>query len=425
VWDLNADNIIWSDNLCRIHGLKPQEFDNRFDTVMSFTHLDDLTMVQKKIQILLDEKKPLDFEYRIITRDGVEKNLLGYQQLIFDNEGNVVQMVGILQDITKRKQTEVEFKRVFNLSPDLIGVGKLNGYFTKVNSSFKQMLGYKDEEFLAKPFIEFVHDEDVEITLAALDEAINGKRNLLIENRYRCKDGSYKWIEWHVFVLVEDSIFYTTGRNVTERNQREKEYVQQERLAAVGQLAAGIAHDFNNVLTGIVLHSELLKMSSNLSEKDMEGIDIIKHQGMHAAKLIRQILDFSRHSVRDPQLLDLKLLLNEKLEFLERTTFEDIQIQLSFALGDYMVNADSTQLQQVITNLAVNAQSALPQGGTLYLSLSHLTLSADEMPPTPTMEPGKGIKFPIAVTGPGMHQMCCPISLNPFSLQKVQMMELV
>ncbi len=126
-------------------------------------------------------------------------------------------------EIIERKNAEEELERIFNLSPDLVGTGNLAGYFTKINSSFQQILGYEDEEFLAKPFIAFVHEEDVARTLAALGEAAGGNREIYIQNRYTCKDCSYEWIEWKVLALVEEDIFYAVGRNITGRRQAEEQ----------------------------------------------------------------------------------------------------------------------------------------------------------------------------------------------------------
>ncbi len=119
-------------------------------------------------------------------------------------------------------QSEV-LKRIFYLSPDLIGMGSMDGYFTKINSSFKKILGYNDKEFLSKPFIEFVHEDDTEKTIAALGEAANGKSEIFIQNRYKCKDGSYIWIEWKVLILLDENVWYTIGRDITERKKYEEE----------------------------------------------------------------------------------------------------------------------------------------------------------------------------------------------------------
>jgi len=122
----------------------------------------------------------------------------------------------------ERDLTEKEVERIFNFSIDMIGSGNLKGYFTKINSSFGKLLGYSEKEILERPFIKFVHEDDVEKTKQALADAARGKKEIYIENRYKCKDGSYKWIEWKVLSIVKENKFIAVGRDVTERKRRDE-----------------------------------------------------------------------------------------------------------------------------------------------------------------------------------------------------------
>ncbi|MCP4726586.1 MAG: PAS domain S-box protein [bacterium] len=109
-WELKTNIVTWSDNLCLIHGMKPEEFDGTFETATSLIHPDDLEKVQAKIKQLHNEKLPVEFEYRIITKDRVIKFVQGAQKLIFDDKGNVIKMIGNLQDITERRQLEEQLQ---------------------------------------------------------------------------------------------------------------------------------------------------------------------------------------------------------------------------------------------------------------------------------------------------------------------------
>ena len=126
------------------------------------------------------------------------------------------------------EQKFIELERVFDFSMDMIGVGNLAGYFTRINSSFGSILGYHDEEFLSVPFLTFVHHEDFADTKKALTAAANGEREILIENRYKCKDGAYKWIDWKVVAIAQEDRFYAVGRDITKR-KRAEEYLRTEK----------------------------------------------------------------------------------------------------------------------------------------------------------------------------------------------------
>lgn len=129
----------------------------------------------------------------------------------------------------ENKRLADELELIFNGSPDLIGSGNLDGYFTKINSSFEKILGYSSQEFLEKPFLSFVHEDDVEITKTAIKDAIEGEKELVVENRYRCKDGAYKWIEWRVFSILQDYKFIAVGRHITERKHMEEALRENEK----------------------------------------------------------------------------------------------------------------------------------------------------------------------------------------------------
>ena len=202
-----------------------------------------------------------------------------------------------------------------------------------------------------------------------------------------------------------------------ERAVREK-VEEQDRLAAMGQLAAGIAHDFNNILTSIIGYSQLLSMRPDTPGPAKGHLQQIVSQGSRAAQLVRQILDFSRKTAVERQPLDLVLLLKEAVKLLERTIPESIQIVAEWSDNEYVVEANLTQLQQVITNLAVNAKDAMPNGGELRIKLSSLHLDPEERPPLPEMEPGDWAVWTVSDTGAGMPAEVLKHIYEPFFTTK-------
>jgi GAF domain-containing protein/nitrogen-specific signal transduction histidine kinase len=172
-------------------------------------------------------------------------------------------------------------------------------------------------------------------------------------------------------------------REISREREIQQRIQAQERLAAVGQLAAGIAHDFNNILTGIIGFAELALFYPKLVQGPEEALERIVQQGHRAIHLIRQILDFSRQSPTEKYPLDLVPLIRENIKLLERIIPEHIRISFEIE-PDYKfckIDANPTQIQQILTNLAVNARDAMTSGGNLAFHLASLILPAGAPPP--------------------------------------------
>lgn len=207
-------------------------------------------------------------------------------------------------------------------------------------------------------------------------------------------------------------------KDVTRERQIRQQLQHQERLAAVGQLAAGIAHDFNNIIATIILYAQMAGRSEELSERTREWMVVIIQQAWHATRLIEQILDFSRRSVLERQPLDLLPLLKEQVKLLKRTLPEHIQIELDCGQDEYTVYADPTRMQQMVMNLAVNARDAMPEGGTLRIGLERIVVEAGRSPLFPEMEAGEWIRLTVSDTGMGIAPDVLPHIFEPFFTTK-------
>lgn len=199
--------------------------------------------------------------------------------------------------------------------------------------------------------------------------------------------------------------------DVTHARQVQNEMSRQERLAAVGQLAAGIAHDFNNILAVIVLYAQMGLQDKSLPTRLRSYIATISDQAHHAASLVQQILDFGRRAMLDPQPVNLVAFVTEQAALLARTLPDDIRVEIQAGASDadasdtpasIYVSADVTRLQQLVTNLAINARDAMPEGGTLTMSVMRLTISEGDAAPLVEMAPGRWAKLEMRDTGSGM-----------------------
>jgi signal transduction histidine kinase/CheY-like chemotaxis protein len=218
------------------------------------------------------------------------------------------------------------------------------------------------------------------------------------------RSGSQRW------VLVVDDV--TEAREVQQRAQT------QDRLAAIGQLAAGIAHDFNNLLAVIVLHAEMGLLQGELSPRLREYLNTILSQAVRAGDLVQQVLDFSRRAVLERRPLRLGPFVAEQARLLARTLPESIAVRFDDEDVDYTVSADQTRLQQVIVNLALNARDAMAEGGELRFALQLVAVADPDEAPLPELRPGSWVRLSVADTGSGIPAHVLPHIFEPFYTTK-------
>ena len=181
-------------------------------------------------QYRADEKRIIETGIPIIDKEQVITAPGGGQRVVsvtkvpfYDTQGTPVGIVGISHDITLRKQAEVERDRFFTMSADMICVAGFDGYFKRVNPAFEAVLGYANQELLSKPWIEFVHPDDLQSTLDEGKKLALGAVTLYFENRYICKDGTYRWLSWTAVPAMAEQRIYAVARDTTERRRVEEQ----------------------------------------------------------------------------------------------------------------------------------------------------------------------------------------------------------
>jgi signal transduction histidine kinase len=214
----------------------------------------------------------------------------------------------------------------------------------------------------------------------------------------------------------------TLEARVTARTEELKvmqdQFVQVQKMEAVGQLAAGVAHDFNNLLTSIIIGTEL--SLSALAEQDPIRVDL--DQALLAANrgkdLTRQLLAFGRKQMLIPRIVDVDRLVAETHLMLRRMIGEDIELRIVAGQHLWAVKADPSQLQQVIMNLVVNARDAMPQGGTLWIETANAELDESIALRHPGMTAGCYVLLSVRDTGGGMDDDVCAHLFEPFFTTK-------
>src|SRR6267143_1512385 len=208
------------------------------------------------------------------------------------------------------------------------------------------------------------------------------------------------------------------ARDVSAQRQLEEQLRQSQKMEAVGQLAGGIAHDFNNLLTAILGSTQLLLHNTPAGDPRREDAEEIRHAGLRAAELTRQLLAFSRRQVLAPKVLDLNAVVANMDRMLRRLLGEDVELATSLEPAAGAVNADPGQLEQVLLNLAVNARDAMPGGGRLSIGTTRFTLHEEHVERRHRMPAGDYVCLVVADTGVGMDETTQAHLFEPFFTTK-------
>jgi len=340
----------------------------------------------------------------------------------------------VLQDITERKdaedalrQSEVKFRTLFDSAGDAIFIHDTTGRLLEVNHEAVHRLGYPREALLDMSLSQITtadHALPIPERIGASGSQA-GHEAVIIETDQVSREGTTIPTEMSSRLISYEGgpAVLSVARDITERQRMEEQLRQQQRLAAVGQLAAGVAHDFRNLLTTILLYAQMDRRHPGLPPKVGKDLDIIMEESNRAADLVQQMLDFSSRAMIRREPLDLAAFVDGLLDDLLRRTIPEhvkLALETSPAGGDasLIVRADRGRIQQALMNLALNARDAMPDGGELRFALSPVEVKRDDRPPVPGMEPGGYVCLTVSDTGTGMTDEVQDHLFEPFFTTK-------
>ncbi len=272
-----------------------------------------------------------------------------------------------------------EWQRFFTLSLDLLCIARFDGYFIHLNPTWERTLGFSIEELKAKPFIDFVHPEDRDATIAEAQRLMRGAETVSFQNRYACKDGTYRWFLWSSAVSVEKQLYYAVARDITERKRAEEAILQAkdeaERANRVkSEFLSRMSHELRTPLNAILGFSDLLleRVVGDLTAKQAEFLGDIRDSGTHLLTLINDILDLSKI---EADRMALRLAETDLMALVQSAliTLGPLIVQKRLAVATALdpsvpvVWADEVRLKQILLNLLSNAAKFTPEGGRIRI----------------------------------------------------------
>ncbi len=419
-------------------GVELSGFSNRDEIVgksmLSFIAPEDHPEVIKNTGLMFE--RPLGpKEYTFLKKDGGRIPLEVNGDVLRGLDGVPYAMAFIGRDITERRRTEEalrasedKFSKTFYTSPDSVNVNRLSdGLFVEINQGFTALTGYTPEEVMGKTSTELViwaDPQDRARLLQGLQER-GEVRNL--EACFRLKDGRVKTglMSARILQINGEPCILSITRDITERKSAEEQRAnleaqlfQAQKMESIGRLAGGVAHDFNNMLSVILGYAELMKsrLSADASLL-MDLLEIEKAAG-RARDITRQLLAFSRKQIIAPKPIQLNELISNTQKTLSRLIGEDIDLCFSPGKDLWRIRCDSSQVDQVLVNLVVNARDAMPDGGKLEIETQNIFLDKGYCRDHPEFTPGQYVLLRVSDTGIGMDKEVLSHAFEPFFTTK-------
>ncbi len=305
----------------------------------------------------------------------------------------------------ERRRAEAELKKLAEfaqLNPipamELASDGKIS-YFNDAAFKLALSVGRENPGGVLPPDIE----KQVQSCLAA------GQGSLQLESRIEGRV-----LSWLLHPVIAGQVVHAYVTDITDRLNLEAQLRQSQKMESIGHLAAGVAHDFNNMLTVIQGHAGMLMSRRALPPELRDSVQAVHFAAERAAGLTRQLLLFSRRSILQPRLLDLREIVNEMSKMLKRLLGETIALEFTRPVEISLVQGDAGMIEQVLMNLAVNARDAMTLGGKLIISIQPTTVDAAYVRLHPEARTGAFVFLRITDTGCGMDAATKSRIFEPF-----------
>ena len=312
--------------------------------------------------------------------------------------------------------------RLFDISLDLLCVAGVDGWLKRVSRSWTTTLGWTEDELLSRPSIEFVHPDDRAATIEARRGLTNGKILDALSNRYLCKGGGHRWIDWRSVPALDRGLIYCVARDVTAQRaaqeaheKLQKQLMLADRMVSVGTLAAGIAHEINNPLSYVIANLETMaeelrhpRAETGGSIGDLEAMLRDARDGAERVhKIVRGLRTFSRHDEEKRVVMDVRPAVETAISMAWNEIKHRARLVKEFGPTP-PIEADEARFGQVLVNLLVNAAHAIAEG---HAETNEIRIA------TSTDDTGRAV-VSVTDTGCGMSEELLARIFEPFFTTK-------
>jgi len=439
-WEIDTNKFYLDPNIKSILGYSDEEIPNDLNIWANYIHPDDREEVMNAGNTLIEGDGNEYFaEHKMLHKDGSIRWIMARGQLIRDEKNKPLRMLGTDTDITERKlseqalrESEERYRAVVEQSNEAIYLVNVDTRrIMDVNPAMEKLLGYtKDELHLMKLYDFLDHTpEDIDKKIELI---LSQRETYLGERRYRHKNGSKIDVDVSVNLIhyQKTNAMCVVARDITDRKRAEEErklidqrMQEAQKLESLGILAGGIAHDFNNLLSGVIGNASLAQLKLDTASPIQQLLKRIEKSGHRAAELSKQLLAYSGNGQFVVQSINLTQLVEEMTDLLKTSISKKAIVSFNFADNLPAIEADVTEIRQVIMNLIINASESLEKGkGELKIAtglinaekehLSKLILGED-------LDPGSYVFYMVQDTGCGMDENSLKKIFDPYYSNKI------
>lgn len=366
-----------------------------------------------------------EYESAILRKDGliVPAKVKGKN---FPYEGGTARIASVrdMSETRKAQETQKRLATAIEQAAEGVLITDKDGLIQYANPAVERITGFSREELVGNTPRIFRSGEHDQEFYHNLWETIKSGKTWSGRFTNRKKDGSLYYEDATVSPVRGTSgeivNFVAVKRDITETLELSKQLYHAQKMEAVGTLAGGIAHDFNNILQVVLGYSELVLSDEQFPSRFREDLARINQASRNGADLVQRLLTFSRKTEIKPLHINLNRRIEQLRQMLSRTISKLIQIELILADDLAAINADPTQVDQILVNLAVNARDAMPTGGRLIIETENVTLDANYSRAHLGATPGRYVLLTVSDTGHGMDKETLQHIFEPFFTTKGQ-----
>ncbi|MFT3828481.1 MAG: PAS domain S-box protein [Opitutaceae bacterium] len=428
-FDPSTGEGFWTEEVARIHDL---DLSAKVSVEMGLGFYTEQSRekIRSALAAAVAEGRSYDLLLDMISAKGVHKWVRTIGHPVMEN-GTVVRVRGSFQDVTELvgatealRESEGRFRELAETINEVFWItDPSKTELIYLSPAFERIWGRPCAEVYANPikWADSLHPEDrARVLEAIVTKQVSGEYN----ETYRIirPDGEMLWIRDRAFPVRDAAgkVVRIVGvaADITEKKRIEAQFLRTQRMEAIGALAGGVAHDLNNILTPVLMAASVVKDSA--TGRDQELLGMIEQSARRGADIIRQLLAFSRGVEGERILLDARHLIREMASIIRETFPRAIALKVDAAADLWPVEANSTQLHQVLMNLCVNARDAMPAGGRLTIEARNRLIAAADVsaPVTGALKPGPHVVIAVSDTGEGMSPETQARIFEPFFTTK-------